>query len=372
VSSLSQAEVARTGTIALCKWARLMVTTPRALAYGYPWLDSINHELVHYAISSLTRDRAPVWLQEGLAKFLERRWREPAGERIPPAMEHLLAKALRSGHLISFEAMHPSMAKLPSAEDATLAFAEVANAVAYLYQQAGAGGLRGAITQVAGGADARVAVAQAAHQTWPEFERSWRAFMLAQHYHTFAAIDLPTTHIRKASAIASKRKPTEDEALPPGLRLAAPYRFLRLGNIMLRHNRPRAAVVEYEKGAKAVSAGGVRASADPSANWVFPVKLGRTYLALGEPDRALKAVAGVQGLYPELPWPPLIAGEALVAKGDYAGAVTSLRASLATNPFDPKVHCALAEAYGKLSAAARGGADVEREQRFCQELAGSE
>jgi hypothetical protein len=65
VSSLSQAEVARTGTIALCKWARLMVTTPRALAYGYPWLDSINHELVHYAVSTLTRDRAPVWLQEG-------------------------------------------------------------------------------------------------------------------------------------------------------------------------------------------------------------------------------------------------------------------------------------------------------------------
>ena len=83
VSSLSQAEVARTGTIALCKWARLMVTTPRALAYGYPWLDSINHELVHYAVSSLTKDRAPVWLQEGLAKFLERRWREPPGRAHP-------------------------------------------------------------------------------------------------------------------------------------------------------------------------------------------------------------------------------------------------------------------------------------------------
>ena len=36
VSSLSQAEVARTGTIALCKWARLMVTTPRALPTATP------------------------------------------------------------------------------------------------------------------------------------------------------------------------------------------------------------------------------------------------------------------------------------------------------------------------------------------------
>jgi len=52
-------------------------------------------------------------------------------------MEHMLAKALRTGKLISFEAMHPSMAKLPSAEDATLAFAEVANAVGHLYAQKG-------------------------------------------------------------------------------------------------------------------------------------------------------------------------------------------------------------------------------------------
>ena len=114
-----------------------MVTTPRALAYGYPWLDSMNHELVHYAVSSLTGDRAPVWMQEGLAKFLERRWREPAGGRLAPSMEHLLARALHSGKLISFDAMHPSMAKLPSAEDATLAFAEVANAIAYLHSLGG-------------------------------------------------------------------------------------------------------------------------------------------------------------------------------------------------------------------------------------------
>jgi tetratricopeptide (TPR) repeat protein len=371
VSSLSQAEVMRTGTIALCKWARLMVTTPRALAYGYPWLDSINHELVHYAVSTLTHDRAPVWLQEGLAKFLERRWREPAGGRIPPPMEHLLAKALRSGKLISFEAMHPSMAKLPSAEDATLAFAEVANAVAYLHQQAGMAGLRDAIGRVAGGTDARQAVAEAAHGSWAEFERGWRAFMTAQHYHTFAAIDIPETHIRKASAIASKRKPTEDEALSSTLKLAPPYRFLRLGNILLRRNRPRAAAVEYEKGAKAVA--GAKPSAtggDPSATWLFPVKLGRTYLALGEPDRALKALGQVQTLYPELPWPNLIAGEALLAKGSYPEAVAALRTSLATNPFDPRVHCALADAYAKSPSSARGGtADVVREQKFCKELA---
>src|SRR5262249_16690873 len=192
-----------------------------------------------------------------------------------------------------------------SAEDATLAFAEVADAVAYLHQQGGMAALRDAIKRVEGGTDARQAVAEAAHVSWPEFERGWRAYMVAQRYHTFPAIHIPTTHIPKGSAIPSKRKPAEDEALSPSLKREAPYRFMRLGNIMLRRNRPRAAAVEYEKGAKAVAASGNKPGADPAASWLFPVKLGRTYLALGEPDRALKALGPVQALYPELPWPNL-------------------------------------------------------------------
>jgi tetratricopeptide (TPR) repeat protein len=369
VSSLSQAEVARTGTIALCKWGRLMVTTPRALATGYPWLDTINHEFVHYAVSQLTHDRAPVWLQEGLAKFLERRWREPAGGRIPPAMEHLLAKALRANKLITFEAMHPSMAKLPSAEDATLAFAEVANAVAYLHERAGMGGLRAALKAVAAGTDAREAVAAAAGGTWPEFERGWRAFMVAQKYKTFPAIDIPTTHIRKAGAIASQRKPNEDEALTSSGKTNGPAKFLRLGNMFMRRNRPRAAVLEYEKGAKAVGPSG-RGTGEAAAAWLFPVKLGRTYLVLGEPDRALKSLGTVQQLYPDLPWPHVIAGEALLAKSDPVGAIAELRAALWTNPFDPAIHCSLADAYEKSPATAPPPAGaIARERQFCKELA---
>jgi tetratricopeptide (TPR) repeat protein len=268
--------------------------------------------------------------------------------------------------------MHPSMAKLPSAEDATLAFAEVANAVAHLWTDKGTAGLRDALKRVADGADAREAVAAADGVPWPEFERGWRAFMAAQKYKTFAAIDIPTTHVRKAGAIASQRKPSEDEALSPTAKMAAPFRFLRLGNMLLRRDRPRAAVIEYEKGAKAVTSAG-HGAAESSAAWLFPVKLGRTYLVLGEPERALKALETVATTYPDLPWPHVIAGEARLAKGAPAEAVVDLRAALATNPFDPEVHCTLADAYDKLPAAgavARPPADViARERQFCKELA---
>ncbi len=367
VSSLSPAEVARTGTIALCKWARLMVTTPRALAYGYPWLDSMNHELVHYAVSSLTGDRAPVWLQEGLAKFLERRWREPAGGRLAPSMEHLLARgaAQRQADRLRRHAPVDGQAAVGGGRDAGVRRGRQRRRLPAL---AGRHGGAARDDQEGGGrrpTRAR-AVAETAGGSWPDFERGWRAFMNAQHYKTFAAIDIPTTHIRKSGAIASRRKPTEDEALASSQKQTPAFRYLRLGNMMLQNNRLRAAAVEYEKGAKAsgVSRGAGRARAsgarggaaarggggDPAVHWIFPVKLGRIYLALGEPDRALKALSSAVALYPDLPWPHLISGQALLAKGDPAGALVALKTSLATNPFDPAVHCALAEAYGKLVA----------------------
>ena len=160
--------------------------------------------------------------------------------------------------------------------------------------------LRDAIKRVGDGEDAREAVAAAAGGAWPEFERGWRAFMLAQHYKTFPAIDIPTTHIRKANAIASGRKPAEEDALSSTMKAGAPFRYLRLGNMLLGREHPRAAVAEYEKGAKAVGSGAARGG-DPAASWIFPVKLGRTYLTLGEPERALKALGPVQALYPISP-----------------------------------------------------------------------
>ncbi len=354
VSTLTEQEVQRTGTIALCKWGRLMATSPRALSYGYPWIDSLSHELVHYVVSALSRDRAPVWLQEGLAKFLERRWRDPPSPALPPVMQHLLAKALAANKLIGFDRMHPSMAKLPTAEDASLAFAEVATAVASLHARGGMQALREAIAGVREGLDARAAVAQASGGSWAEFERNWKGFMAAQKYRTFPGMEPVTRKFRKSAAINSRRAPTEDEEI---LSLNAPARYLRLGNMLLRRNRPRAAAIEYEKGSRLAGRG----------HWLFEVKLGRTYLALGQPDRAIKAVSDLLTLQPELPWPHLIAGQALLEKGEAQAAISALEMSIATNPFDPGVHCSLAEAYAKL-ASPEVATRRARAERHCREL----
>ena len=75
-SSLPRDAVQATGVIALSKWTRLLLTSPRALARGYPWKDTVAHEYIHLVVSFRSADRAPVWLQEGLAKYFEGYWED--------------------------------------------------------------------------------------------------------------------------------------------------------------------------------------------------------------------------------------------------------------------------------------------------------
>jgi hypothetical protein len=125
LSSLTEEEIKASGTIALCKYNKLMVVSPRALVTGYAWQDTLAHELTHYLITRESQNKTPIWLHEGIAKFEESRWRGPAGEALAPSAVALLMRRLHEGTLISFERMHPSIAMLPTQEDAALAFAEV-------------------------------------------------------------------------------------------------------------------------------------------------------------------------------------------------------------------------------------------------------
>ena len=355
MTTLTEDEIERTGTVAVSKWSRIMLTSPRAMRLGYEWQDSLSHELVHYAVAALTHDRAPVWLQEGLAKFLEHRWRAPAGLALNPSMQHFLAKALAGGKLIGFDAMHPSMAKLPRAEDAALAFAEVTTAIACLFARGDTTALREVLTSVRDGGDARAAVARAygGSGAWGDFERAWRQFMVGLHYKILPGLESMQPKYKKKAAGTSSA-PSEDDASSS---MGEADRFLRLGNMMLLRNRLRPASVEYEKGHRLAG----------SSQWIFAVKLGRTYLALGEGARAGQVIAPAEATYPELPWPHLIAGQAALARGEARAAIGSLLLSLAINPYDPSVHCSLAEAYKGLTDAP---ADKrQRAERDCRELA---
>jgi hypothetical protein len=64
LSPLTEAEIEKTGTIALSKYNKLMVVSPRATLFGYPWMDTLVHEYTHLVVSRIAHDSVPVWLQE--------------------------------------------------------------------------------------------------------------------------------------------------------------------------------------------------------------------------------------------------------------------------------------------------------------------
>src|SRR5207253_4092882 len=109
------------------------------------------------------------------AKFLETRWRGPPGLAVDEMSLALLQDAARRNKLIPFARMHPSIAMLPTQEQAALAFAEVEAAMRLLYQRGGQAALTELVSAMASGMTDEQAVAQAYGKSFREFEADWRA-----------------------------------------------------------------------------------------------------------------------------------------------------------------------------------------------------
>jgi tetratricopeptide (TPR) repeat protein len=347
VSTLTASEIETTGTIALCKYNKLMVVTPRATVFGYPWMDTLVHEYVHYVVSRMSHDEVPVWLQEGIARFQQSRWRSAPSTELSPTDQHLLATALKKGELISFDAMHPSMAKLPSAEAAALAFAEVNTMVGYLHGAIGYPGLRQVIDLVRQGKSARRAVAEVHGGSWADVEKGWKKALreakLERRPELAGKAQGPRVRLKKGKG--------DDEAV--GLDQVASARarkYARLGGILRARGRSDAAALEYEKALAA-------APADP----LIAGKLSRTYLELGRHHEAIALAAPLVAADPNDATPATTLGIAQLALGDAAAAAAAFELALRVSPFDPAVRCGLAEAYGRTARAALAG----REEKAC-------
>lgn len=195
VSTLSKDAIRTTGTIAICKFNKLMVTTPRSVLQGYDWRDTLAHEFVHLVVSKKSNNTVPIWMHEGLAKYLESRWRGPPGGAMTPSSLALLGKRVRSNELVPFEKMHPSMALLPTAEDAATAFSEVFFAIKLVDTEGGPKSLERMLDAMSKGTSEKLAVEQVMKKKWPEFERAWMAYLKKQPFPK----DLipPTSHERK-------------------------------------------------------------------------------------------------------------------------------------------------------------------------------
>jgi tetratricopeptide (TPR) repeat protein len=345
ISTLSYEQIQITGTIAMCKFNKLMVTSPKAVARGYDWLDTLAHEYVHLVISQSSRNNVPIWLHEGMAKFLESRWRGPGGLGLSPSALALLGRRMKANNLVPFEKMHPSIAMLPTAEDAALAFAEVFYVVDYVLATKGSAGLRTIIQELRNGSTDKKAVEAAVGMPFGLFEKSWLAHIKKQ---PFPKELLP----REQVVLKEDSKDQDKDEAKKGREISfgdfaevqeLPARKLaHLGELLRERNRVKAAAAEYSKAYAMVGD-----KYESISN-----KYALTLLELRRLDEAEQVLRGSLRVYPGLPGTNVHLGRILLFRKDWVKAKAAYMEALSTNPFDPEVHVALTKIHDELGETA--------------------
>lgn len=310
VSTLSRKEVETSGTVALCKFNRMMIVSPRRMARGYRWRDTLTHELVHFVLSRSTDNRLPLWLHEGIAKFEERRWNSPEVGRLHPIQSSILAEAAQRNVWIPFSDMMPSLAKLDSGWKTALAFAEVTLLISHIVEDGGMPALRRVIRGFAESPAAGYAALGVAGEA-----EMWQHFKARAAATTFEAV--PGYRFIPPSVAED-----ESAAEPEPIGEARARKHSRLGDLLRDEGRWQAAMTEYTRAeevlgyrpaplglrrAEALMIGGLYLDAerellellnrDPdraTAHWL----LGRIALFRKEPAAALRRFETAFGIAP--------------------------------------------------------------------------
>jgi len=349
LSTLTVQEIRTSGTIALCKFDKLMIVSPKALWQGYDWLDTAAHEYTHHVVTQRTRNLTPIWLHEGLAKWEESRWRGKGGLSFSPFAAALLRDASEKDKLITFEQMHPSMAKLPSQEAAALAFAEVMVAVEYLVAHGGPPALQRLLDLVARGRPADQAVAETLGISFDAFLADWKRWL--------AARPLPAggdTELRKLRFQDDPKVGEHAEwADLPDERARG---HARLGEILRERGRWDAARVELARAMRRV---GPRLPLLTSKYAMAAMRSGHD----AEAEGALRAAAAAHPHHAAL---QVGLGRLALRRQDWAGARQAFLLANQIDPYDPEIHAGLAVAADKLGQAAL----ASREAGFALILSG--
>ena len=254
VSGLPVTAAETTGTLAVARWGRVIMLSPRAAQLGYPWQDTLAHEITHLMLSRASRDNAPLWLQEGIAKREESRWREPRAFDDPHWADVTARTALASGRSVGIDKIGPSIAMLPTPEAASTAFAEVTSFMSYFLRESGEPGFRLLLADLKGHGDeggADAALRSVTGHDLVAWKERWQEALAAPP---------------PEDATNGTRHPEPKIEDPREL-----ARRVRLGDLLAGRNHAAAAARQYELGLE-------QSRSEAAVRW----RLARARLAQGE------------------------------------------------------------------------------------------
>ena len=309
MTGLPESAAQKTGTVAVAKWGRVTMISPRAVPRGYPWADTLAHEMAHLAQTRASGDRAPLWLQEGVAKREETRWRDERRFDDFPAADVVAAIGIEKKLAPPIDKLGGSIALLPTAEGAMVAFAEVSSFVRFFVKSTGDGALAELLVRLRT-AEGKDFVDDALRGVTGASLADWNARWLGY---------LGTV----------KRE------LPPGVGLTGALpreseirRGLSLGELLRRRSHPGAAKTVLGPAQKL-------APFDP----LLRHRLATALIALGQQSEAEKLISRMEDLHSEFgPWMTLH-GRWLSAQGQTEQANAAFRTGVELCPLDPEVAC---------------------------------
>lgn len=312
VTGLPLTAAETTGTVAVARWGRVTMLSPRAASLGYPWEDTLAHEITHLALTRASRDRAPLWLQEGIAKREETRWREAQPFDRPKQYEELAKRASLSGQSVGIQNLGQSIAMLPTPQAASIAFAEVTSFMSYWIELHGEADLQLLLADLKGigRRDADAAMLSVTGYPLRYWDKHWQRYIDG----------LPAPEEEKALSplqAAEARKRSREVV-----------RDVRLGDLLFHRG--------HAAGAAAVFGDAYgNAPEDPSVR----ARLARSWIALGEPDRAWPLVEKAKDVSAAHAHWLALKGRRELERGDDAAAKKAFELGISIDPLSETVAC---------------------------------
>ncbi|MFQ5672711.1 MAG: tetratricopeptide repeat protein [Nitrospinales bacterium] len=332
ISPLTLKDIMISGTVALCKYNRIMMISPAWLVRGYDWMDTLSHEYVHYILTRKSRNTVPLWFHEGVAKYFETRWRGKS-EFLSPIMQTVLARGLANDYMVPLQSMMPSLAKLKTAEDVQLAYAEVSTMVEYMISLKGEQIIPLLVDDLTQGLSMKDALELRLGRSLMVFQNDWKQFMDKKELRTVPGIKVLNYRFKN-----QRSESEEDEKDYDSIESQAARNLTLLGDILKSRNYVKAAVLEYRKAIK-------------QSKTLSPIlynKLAGTLMARKEYKEAEPLLHKALQFYPMFHTTLANLGELYYDRRQYPEAQDYFERAVRVNPFNPFIHLRLINIYGLL------------------------